>query len=172
MFNFNEFPAYDKTCKYRFESRPNGDYFVFDKTTGKRIPETAMSLDIQAEIEIAAKLWEERCEHRVGTPANITDGATSNDPNHMKDTYEILLVGAIMMLAEQKGMNPDTAIPQIQRTIAWLEGTDFFDTAASARFHDSEPHGLVYHSLKVYNQIILLRELPQFKYCSLQKQQS
>ena len=167
MINFKEFPAYDETCKYRFEYRPNGDYFVFDKTTGKKIPKTAMFLDIQAEIEIEAKLWESRCEHRVGTQVNLADGATSNDPDLMKDTYEMLLAGAIMMLAEQKGMNPDTTIPQIQRTIAWLEGTDFFDTAASARFHDSEPHGLVYHSLKVYNQIILLRELPQFRDCSL-----
>jgi hypothetical protein len=85
----------------------------------------------------------------------------------MRDAYEMLLAGTVMMLAEQKGVNPDKTIPQIKRTLEWLEGTDFFNTAASTVFHDSEPCGLVYHSLKVYNQIIVLRGLPQFKNCNL-----
>ena len=165
MINFNEFPAYDETCKYRFENNPNGGYSVYDKATGKEIIDTDLSfLD---EIDADVELWSQRCEGAVGIPAALADGASNNSPTFMKDIYEMLLAGAIMMLTEQKGVNPDKAIPQIRRTLEWLEGTDFFSTAASTRFHDSEPCGLLYHSLKVYNQIIILRKLPQFRNCNL-----
>lgn len=165
MINLDNFPAYDETCKYRFETNANGGYSVYDRTTGEELTEIAS--EIQAEVEQAAELWKCRCEGAVGEPVRLVSGASNNSSVHMKENYEMLLAGAVMMLAEQKGINPDKAIPQIQRTLEWLEGTDFFDTAASTRFHDSEPCGLLYHSLKVYNQIIILRRLPQFKDCNL-----
>ena len=165
MINFNNFPAYDETCKYRFETNPNGGYSVFDKATGNEITDVVPELHV--EIDRMAELWKCRYESSVGAPIRLASGATNNSSEYMRDAYEMLLAGTVMMLAEQKGVNPDKTIPQIKRTLEWLEGTDFFDTAASTVFHDSEPCGLVYHSLKVYNQIIVLRGLPQFKNCNL-----
>lgn len=165
MIDLNNFPAYDESCKYRFETKPDGGYTVYDKATGEEIIEA--NPIVQAEIEETVGHWKCRCECAVGEQVRLVDGAANDSHSFMKNTYEMLLAGAIMMLVEQKGLNPDSAIPQIQRTLNWLEGTDFFDTAASTRFHDSEPGGLLYHSLKVYNQTILLRELPQFRGCTL-----
>lgn len=165
MICLTNFPAYDENCKYRFETNPNGSYSVYDKATGEEIIEPDSNL--KTEIEQAAGMWKCRCECAVGESVRLVDGVANNSPSFMKNTYETLFAGAIMMLTEQKGVNPDKAIPQIKRTLEWLEGTDFFDTAASTVFHDSEPCGLVYHSLKVYNQIIVLRGLPQFKNCNL-----
>lgn len=165
MIDLNNFPAYDESCKYRFETEPDGGYTVYDKATGEEIIETDPI--VQVEIEEAAEQWKCRCECAVGERVRLVDGVANNSHSFMKNIYETLLAGAIMMLIEQKGENPDSAIPQIRRTLIWLEGTDFFDTAASTRFHDSEPGGLLYHSLKVYNQIILLRSLPQFQNCNL-----
>lgn len=165
MICLTNFPAYDENCKYRFETNPNGSYSVYDKATGEEIIEPDSNL--KTEIEQAAEMWKCRCECAVGERVRLVDGVANNSHSFMKNIYETLLAGAIMMLIEQKGENPDSAIPQIRRTLIWLEGTDFFDTAASTRFHDSEPGGLLYHSLMVYNQIILLRSLPQFQNCNL-----
>lgn len=168
MIDFNEIPtysAYNENCKYRFETQPNGDYIIYDKATGNKITDVTPSM--QTKVETSVRAWKDRCESLVGLMIDLKDGVANNNADYMRNTYEKLLAGAIMMLMEQKGMNPDAAIPQINRILEWLESTDFFYTAASSRFHDSEPCGLVYHSLKVYNQIILLRQLPQFENCNL-----
>ena len=165
MICLTNFPAYDENCKYRFETNPNGSYSVYDKVTGEEIIEPDSNL--KTEIEQAAGMWKCRCECTVGESVRLVDGVANNSPSFMKNTYETLFAGAIMMLAEQKGVNPDRVIHQIQRALEWLENTDFYTTAASTRFHDAEPYGLVYHSLKVYNQIIFLRKLPQFRNCNL-----
>ncbi len=44
-------------------------------------------------------------------------------------------------------------------TIAGLEALGFFEAPASTRFHGSEPGGLLVHSLNVYTEARLLREL-------------
>ena len=38
----------------------------------------------------------------------------------------------------------------IENLIEFIQKTDFFDAPASTRFHGSREHGLLEHSLKVY----------------------
>lgn len=49
------------------------------------------------------------------------------------------------------------------RCIAWLEQSDFFTAPASAHYHDAQPHGLLFHTLEVVNQIIDLCNCNAFK---------
>ena len=82
MINFNNFPAYDETCGYRFETNPNGGYSVFDKATGAVI--TDAEPELQMVIDNAAELWKCRCEGSVGEPVRLVSGAANNGSEYMK----------------------------------------------------------------------------------------
>ncbi len=41
-----------------------------------------------------------------------------------------------------------------ERLLEWLEKTDFFDAPASTRYHCACEHGLVMHSVSVYNTMV------------------
>ena len=67
-------------------------------------------------------------------------------------------------LAEKKKEFLDIAKQDIQRQgidglLSWLVKTDFFEAPASTRYHDSEPGGLLNHSLSVYYNILFLDKM-------------
>lgn len=55
------------------------------------------------------------------------------------------------MTAKEKfiEMSKDITRPGIDRLMAWLETTDFYEAPASTRFHSAEPGGLCAHSVAV-----------------------
>ena len=78
------------------------------------------------------------------------------------DNYKARLVGSYRLKLARLKLNPDKYEKQIESSIAWLTSTDFFIAPGSTQFHDSEPSGLVKHSLRVFNNIIKLHQAPQF----------
>lgn len=52
-----------------------------------------------------------------------------------------------------------TARPGVENVIEGLEKLGFFEAPASTRFHGCVPGGLLAHSLNVYDQAILLRDM-------------
>lgn len=48
------------------------------------------------------------------------------------------------------------------RCLDWLEKTDFFVAPASTKYHDDFEHGLLLHSLRVYNNVIDLLQTDHF----------
>ena len=52
----------------------------------------------------------------------------------------------------------------VEKVLAELYGLGFFDAPASTRFHGSEKGGLLLHSLKVYDEALLIREV-QIRLC-------
>ena len=44
----------------------------------------------------------------------------------------------------------------IDKLMAWLETTDFFEAPASSRFHSAEAGGLCFHSINVYKRLLKL----------------
>ena len=52
-----------------------------------------------------------------------------------------------------------TARPGVDKVMAGLEELGFFEAPASTRFHGSVPGGLLTHSLNVYDQAVLLRDM-------------
>lgn len=46
--------------------------------------------------------------------------------------------------------------PGMEKLLAWLESSDFFEAPASTRFHLSRPGGLVEHSVHVYKRLLKL----------------
>lgn len=52
---------------------------------------------------------------------------------------------------------------KLRRLLEWLSQTDFYTAPASTKYHDAIDHGLVVHSLKVYNKVIDLISTETFK---------
>lgn len=59
--------------------------------------------------------------------------------------------------------NPEQAERMAQKCIDWLKSTDFFVAPASTKYHDSEPSGLLRHTLIVAKTVNDLSNLPQFQ---------
>jgi len=72
----------------------------------------------------------------------------------LKDDYIYLISQA----ATKKGLTED----RIQRLVKWLESQDFFSAPASTKYHDAFPGGLLYHSLRAYNEILTLMKSERF----------
>jgi hypothetical protein len=54
------------------------------------------------------------------------------------------------------------ALTIAKKFLDWLRDTDFYTAPGSTRFHDSEPEGLLKHSLRVVNNAIMLMRLRKF----------
>lgn len=52
-----------------------------------------------------------------------------------------------------------TGRPGVEKVIAGLAELGFFEAPASTRFHGCEPGGMLKHSLNVYEQARVLREV-------------
>lgn len=84
--------------------------------------------------------------------------------DHRVDAFERLLTGAAML---QYG--DDSGVKYAERCINWLRNTDFYSAPASTKYHDSEPGGLLKHTLRVVNKIIELSQIPSFSSISIEE---
>lgn len=112
--------------------------------------------------------------HRIGRDFSIYKGRPeycvglkmmSDGLDTLKEFYVTLITGVIMIRAELAGLDPDseTVTKSIAKVVDMLNSSDFFTAPASTRFHESFPGGLLYHTMKVYNQIVDLHKLEKFK---------
>lgn len=76
----------------------------------------------------------------------------------LQDVYEELICG-YFHLTEQDDEKADALS---ERCIKWLETTDFFTAPASTKYHDDFEHGLLLHSIRVYNNVIDLLRTDHF----------
>ena len=86
--------------------------------------------------------------------ADNADPATVEERGYL---FDKLLTGAILLQEID-----DRGIKIAERCINWLRNTDFYTAPASTRFHESEPGGLVKHTLKVLVQAYQLMNVPTF----------
>ena len=97
-------------------------------------------------------------DFKVGDPVELT---TSVD--ELKSVYEKLIRTCIKMRLLSRGYSEDGPYDKISdNLISWLKGTDFYDAPASTRFHEAFKHGLLVHTLNVYNNICDLWKLDKF----------
>lgn len=104
--------------------------------------------------------WINRPEYCVGCYNQpIIDGMSNYS---RREVYINILTGCCYIRAYNNGRNPDSCQDAVNRIVAWLDETDFFTAPASTRFHESFEGGLLYHTLKVYNQIVDLKKVGKF----------
>lgn len=89
------------------------------------------------------------------------DLATTID--ELKSTYEKLIRTCIKMRLLSRGYDENSLCNKIaDNLINWLRGTDFYDAPASTKYHEAYKHGLLIHTLHVYNNICDLWKLDKF----------
>lgn len=104
--------------------------------------------------------WINRPEYSVGCYNQpIIDGMSNHS---RREIYINILRGCCYIRAHKNGKDPDSFSDAVDRIVAWLDETDFFTAPASTRFHESFEGGLLYHTLKVYNQIVDLKKVAKF----------
>lgn len=83
--------------------------------------------------------------------------------------YEGLITDVIRLRAAKAGKNPDDQSKYIEHVLDWVRKTDFYKAPASTRYHESFESGLLFHTMRAYNEVLDLIELPKFKqHCELQ----
>lgn len=85
-----------------------------------------------------------------------------------KDTYEGLITDILTARAELAGTSIDSNTSYLDKIINWLNENDFYDAPASTRYHENFKHGLLFHTLRVYNEMVDLIALPKFNSIQLQ----
>lgn len=154
---FNEFA-------YWFTPKCNGSYDVWEIESHTNLGDINTVSDDCVDYDIMKSDYDEyvnRPEWLVGQPLTeaMVDGHT---PESAKSLYQSLLIGIAGIRSFRNGYNPDESFNKIKKTLDWLDSTDFYTAPASTMFHESEPHGLLHHSLKVVAEIKQLAKLPKF----------
>ena len=145
----------------RFEKTPTGDIKVVDKESGTEVGIICIVDNVPTSLEPEAlncyNLWAGRPERRVGQLVNWEGRSL----DQLMTMYEELLVGAYLLRFPETEINPEDSM--YAKMIDWLRSTDFYRAPASTQYHESIVGGLLIHSLKVYNEAILLNRLPKFR---------
>lgn len=117
-------------------------------------------------------LYRSRPEWMVGqTIDHIIDlsDPANNSAELLKEVYQQLLEGTICLRAFQSVRDVKQGEDIAAKIIDYLEHTDFFTAPASTIYHEAVPSGLLFHSLKVYNEAVTLQHLPAFESCHICK---
>lgn len=167
---------FNSTTQYWFTHKNIHEVEVYDKEDLSHV-KLSISRDASDEFADSSLLEDFRLyllspEGQIGLPVdNIIDfsAVENNSPQTLKDTYVQLLTGAVCLRAFQSAKDVSKGEGVAKRIIKYLESTDFFTAPASTRYHESAPCGLVFHSLKVYNEATTLQDLPAFSNCNICK---
>lgn len=89
-------------------------------------------------------------------------------PTTTRERYERLIVGYSLIKCFRAGKNPDDFMDKATAVLDMLDKTEFYTAPASTKYHESFPSGLVYHTLRVVDNIIELRSLDKFKTVKLE----
>lgn len=103
--------------------------------------------------------YQARPEYLIGQHVEIS----GKDSDVVKNCYSNLISSLIMCRAYKNKQNPDDHIDYIEKVVSWIASTDFYDMPASTRYHESFKHGLLYHTIAVYNNMLELIQIPKFK---------
>ena len=161
------------TAKYWFSHTDSNNVDVYLKSH-KGLPITTISRTdtelADATMQQDFDTYKSSPEWTVGTAIDdVVDfsAVSRNSPQLLKDIYIQLLYGVLRLRAYQAIGNADKGEAIADRIVTWLETTDFFTAPASTRYHESEVCGLVFHSLKVYNEAATLQTIPAFASCNV-----
>lgn len=108
-----------------------------------------------------------RPEYKVGDRVNQTLIYGENAINEeyiyqLKTEIDLYITGCCYMMYDDY-----TAEKIAARAIKWLESTDFYRAPASTKYHESEPSGLIKHTLKVIDKMIELVAIDTYKEVNL-----
>lgn len=173
----NKFKAKSEFRYWFLRKGITSDFAVIDTMDESYVADLIMGVDVRPKsTELSADMFEEmrskiqadytefikRPEFIIGT--KIPDELLTDTPidkerrDKMKSYCDMFIRGCCHKLYDES-----VASKYAERSIKWLNSTDFYDAPASTRYHDSEPSGLLRHTLKVVNRTIDLTTIDPFK---------
>ena len=110
------------------------------------------------------QLFTSRPEYVV---VKLVPDINSLDQESLIEAYEVRILGLIFDRVIKAGKNPDDNVKAAMNCVEWLRSTDFYNAPGSTQYHDSEPCGLLKHSLRVFNHIMKLGYNEAFQQASI-----
>lgn len=146
-------------------SNPGVEIGVLDELTDDiRIQMSEGHEDNWSEAITQFRLFRQRPEYFITKPVL---GVNSLDQESLIGEYEVRMVGLVFDRIIKASKNPDENIKAATACVEWLRTTDFYTAPGSTQYHDSEPMGLLRHSLRVFNHILRLRYDEAFQEVSI-----
>lgn len=102
-------------------------------------------------------------------PEYVTSTEACLDPSNIEKMiydYEERILGCILLKYESRfdlESYERYAWSTFDALVTWLRQSDFYKAPASTQYHDSFHGGLLYHTLKVFNQLLNVRNIDKFK---------
>lgn len=152
-----------KEFKYVFEKLSPTTYRATHKETGESSVITDDPSTLSEEMFEQLKLFKSTPEQGLGE--RIPNATIDESDESLIYQYEILMAGAIRARLIASKRDPDTA--NVARLLDWLESTDFFVAPASSQYHECHVRGLLQHTLKVYNKMCDMWNVPDFSEVSI-----
>ena len=145
-------PKYE-TFNYWFTYLGGSRYQVYTKSEGVCRPHTVISAQDILEADPNTpwlRDWEmfiQRPEYAVTSNAA---NAITGPGRECTEMYKEYIRGCALLRANKYlTTDPDLEMVNIDKVLDWLDKSDFFTAPASSQYHESEPGGLCYHTLKV-----------------------
>lgn len=154
-----------KDFKYWFIRTSEDGFMVKDKTTDELKGVMTSEEISQRKDEISSDFdaFIKRPEWRVGCKSDVDHSDISKmSQDKMINRYEVFIIGIVFLKAYEAGKDPDDNFERAYAIIEWLRSTDFYRAPASSRYHDCYPSGLLYHALKVYDNMLELKKTSFF----------
>lgn len=107
--------------------------------------------------------WEWYQDSRPEYHVGICHDLNNMTLEEAKTLYETLIVGCAFIRGQKNRVNPDECFKRVNKCLSWLRSGDFYEAPASTMYHESEPSGLLHHTLKVINKIHELKYVYTFK---------
>ena len=161
--------AYEE-FKYWFIYKDRNRFDIVDRSTGtsvgymdSSVPAGLDKENYSTDREAIMHDWRQfklRPEYDLYVPYHLT---YDHPQSEMIEVYENKLLGCAMVRAQRNGHDPEEVGDKMRKCLNWLRDTDFYKAPASTKYHDSQPCGLLKHSLDVCDRIIELSPLPSFE---------
>ena len=123
------------------------------------IPESETSMSEFSEESKETLSWSSAQSLNVGVPIALS----SRSADDVISDFENLLSGVLAIRADKANVSESEWRNHVLKINSWLRNTDFYTAPASTRYHESFKHGLLYHTISVYNNMLDLIQLPKFR---------
>ena len=170
MFTEANFSQIKKFSEFNYWFVPLGQkqYSVFDKSSNEHIGNYFLGYglelfdDSKYDKEEIEKDWTDYVTNRPEFTVGVSPKTKDINSEMAVSSYETLIIGVAFVRAYNNGVNPDSVFPKIYKTLEWLRSGDFYTAPASTIYHESEPSGLLFHTLKVVSKIHELKYVNSF----------
>lgn len=170
MFTNEMFSEIKKFQDFRYWFIPAGKkmYLIVDKESKEPIGYYYLDSGLELfdrsiyNIEEIENDWEDYVTNRPEYNVGVSPITSDMNAEMAVDAYEKLIIGVAFVRAYSNGADPDSVFPKIHKTLEWLRSGYFYTAPASTIYHESQPSGLLFHTLKVVDKIHELKYVDSF----------